>query len=116
MDLLHFLLSILIGLFPKILLFSPARHHPGSASDRRSRTRFSAGYSTKEYIIGHRRIGWYCVTVEVIPDDWLPCRVIDISTWKHNETNNSKPIAINSNRDASKNSTSKTPPTNPMQT
>lgn len=80
MDLIHFLLSVLIGLFPKLLQFSPAQQPMSSARRRQQKSRM-AGRHKREFIVGHRRIGWYCLSVEVYPDDWLRYRVVGISTW-----------------------------------
>jgi hypothetical protein len=73
MDPIRLLLTLILGLFPRIL------HHAAiplaTVLNSRSRQHFC------DYALGHDRLGWYRVTLEVRPAGYPAFRVVEISQW-----------------------------------
>ena len=73
MDPIRLLLSLSLGLFPRLLHLTAIPLATVPRSHRSSELR--------DYAIGHDRLGWYRVTLEVRAIGWPTLRVIAVSAW-----------------------------------
>jgi hypothetical protein len=73
MDPIRLLLSLILGLFPRLLHFA--------AIPLATVSRINSRQQLRDYAIGHDFLGWYRVTLEVRHIGWPALRVIAISEW-----------------------------------
>jgi len=74
MDPIRLLLSLSLGLFPQLLHLAAIPLAVVPRNNRYSR-------ELREYAIGHDRLGWYRVTLEVRATGWPALRVVAVSAW-----------------------------------
>jgi hypothetical protein len=73
MDPIRLLLSLILGMFPRLLHLTaiPLAVVP----------RINSRQQLRDYAIGHDWLGWYRITLEVRAVGWPTLRVIAVSDW-----------------------------------